>query len=310
MMNEDNILNVKVPAELRIRVCTGVTWFDNLLTHEGGMVPSLVYMLSGAPGAGKSTLTRQIADGLTGNDYIAVLNSGEESKEQIAISIERLNLKHGFIVKDFTSHLKLLAYLDELIVNNPGKRVILIQDSIQKLTAEANANAVFEALEKWAKKRMQPVVIIFQVTKQGKFKGDNSALHDSDVQIELTVDKKTGNRSMNISKNRFGPVTDGGIAYICTATGLELQSDPDAIDDEKESDDVEASPESDDERGLRVGLMVRCNKRAHHKHRDKVGKVAKVGRTRVTVRTLKGEELYLPKEHVTVEQPKELERVA
>lgn len=291
-MMKDNILNVKIPPQLRQRILTTVDWFDKILTHEGGLVPSLVYMVTGQSGAGKSTLMRQTADGLTGNGHIVLVNSGEESAEQIAIGVERMELEHGFIYDNLTSHRKLLARLEALRINNPGKYIILIQDSVQKLTDDATEAKAFNDLKDWAKQHFMPMIIIFQVTKAGKFKGDNSSLHDADVQVELSINKKSGSRSLTVSKNRFGPVTDDPVAYTITKHGLELLHDVDELDEEEPND------ESDD---LEVGQLVVCNKRAAEKNRGKVGKVKKVGRTRVTVWTLKGEELYLPKDHVSIE---------
>jgi predicted ATP-dependent serine protease len=297
-LSADNILNVKVPDALYERILTGIPWFDNILTHEGGMVPSLVYMLTGNPGAGKSTLCRQLGNGLTGNGCIVLYNSGEESKEQVAIAAQKMGIKHGFIYDSLTSHKALIARLDGLRKAHPGKRVILIQDSIQKLTGAGSPARAFDELKDWAKERFLPIIVIFQVTKAGKFKGDNSSLHDADVHLEMIVDKKR-NRTLNVSKNRFGPVTDDGIAYTITENGLELRNDP---DDVPSSETVEL----DDRDWLKVGQMVRCNKRSHHRNRGKVAKVTKVGRTRVTLRTLKGEELYLPKDHVDLDLPQEL----
>lgn len=288
-----NILDVVIPEILFQRIPTGIQWLDSTLTQEGGLVPSLHYMLSGRPGAGKSTLVRQLADGITKNEGIVFYNSGEESKEQIAIAVQRMCLQNGFIVSNETCHVKLFESLKRLQVLYPDKKIVLIQDSLQKLTTSCSVVAAGRALKEWAKETNHTVISVCQVTKKGEFKGSNDILHDVDVHLEFLYDKKSGNRSFVVSKNRFGPVTDeDGIAYVITDKGLDLRYDAEDLDDEFEDEDVE-----EDKVTFTRRMMVFCNRNAAPKHRKKVGKIKKVGRTRLTVVTEKGEELYLPLEH-------------
>lgn len=278
-----NILDVKIPSVLYDRELTGIEWLDTLMTVEGGLVPSLVYMIAGVPGAGKSTLTRQVADGLTGNGCVVLYNSGEESKEQIAIGVRRLKLKNGFEHASETDVVKLLARLDKLQKANPKKRIVLIQDSIQKLHSEDNSsNASFQLLKEWAKTTLNIVICISQVTKSGAFKGSNEVAHDADTHIEMHFSKKTGQRSMHFIKNRFGLTTADGFTYDLTDAGL-----------------VPAETIIDEETNfapypVAAGDWLITTDEAPPKHRGKRAKVKNVGRTRIEAFTAEGVKLYLP----------------
>lgn len=291
-----NILKVKVPEVLYKRVCTGIDWLDNLLSIEGGFVPSLVYMLSGNPGAGKSTLNRQIGDALTGNGHVVLYNSGEESKEQIAIGCEKLELQHGFEFSNEVDVHKLLDRLNKLKAAKPEKHLILIQDSLQKLSGvDENGDtltnaAAFELLRNWAKKSLSIVIVISQVTKAGVFKGSNSVPHDADTQMSMNYSKKTGKRVLIIEKSRFGLTTDdGGFEYVITANGVEPAPEGGVEFDTSDAPNVTFVSNK-----FKAGQWVRTTPAAPPKHHDRMAKIKNVGRTRIEAFTSDGTKLYLP----------------
>ena len=72
-----------------IRAGTGMNELDRVL--GGGLVNGSVVLLSGEPGIGKSTLLLQISSELGKNRKVLYV-SGEESKGQIKIRAERLNI--------------------------------------------------------------------------------------------------------------------------------------------------------------------------------------------------------------------------
>lgn len=244
----ENILDVKVPDELRVRVLSGLEWFDKVVSLEGGFVPSIVHMLSGMQGAGKSTLLRQVADGLMKNGHLVIYNSGEESAEQIAMSIERMKLERGFYVTNFRSSPDLIKAANKLAAENPGKRVVLIQDSLQKMDCGKykdggingkTAGRVMQQFLDWAKKTKHIVVFVCQVNKDGKFKGNNNLAHDLDVQIELKYNEQMG-RWMKVTKNRFGRTFDR-LPYEIQAKGLVPLATVDEAMAQPEDDDGESA---------------------------------------------------------------------
>lgn len=225
------ILDIQVPETLRNRKKVGISWFDDALGGEG-FVPSSVMMLTGTPGAGKTTMLLQLADAITKAGHVCLYNTGEESLYQVKMVTERLGLRNGFFVGQDVLVTDLLAHADELRKQNPGKQVFILQDSLQTLddgkyggaTNSMTTVRCVEALTDWAKETHGIVVFIGQVTKGGDFAGKQTILHAIDVRGRIFIDdqKKSetyGERIFEVSKNRFGC---SGRAYVLgmSKTGL------------------------------------------------------------------------------------------
>jgi len=220
----ENILDLKVPPQLRVKQRTGINWFDGALGGQG-FTPSTSMMLTGGPGCGKTTLMLQLADACKGMGHIAHVNTGEESLYQVKMVTERLKLKNGFVPGQALMAEDLINRARELQKKNPKKQVILFQDSIQTLNDGKYADGgvtgatplrCVEMLTNWAKETFGIVVFIGQVTKSGQFAGKNAIKHAIDVHGHLFFDddKKSetfGERIFEIPKNRFGA---NGQAYI------------------------------------------------------------------------------------------------
>lgn len=211
-----NILDVKVPDALRVRLKTLISWFDDALGGEG-FAASSVMMLTGTPGAGKTTLLLQLADAITGAGHICLYNTGEESLYQVKMVAERLKLKHGFVCGQDTAAEDILKHANALAKANSGKKVFILQDSLQTMddgkwadgTNSMTAVRCTEMLTNWAKDTYNVVIFIGQVTKDGKFAGKNTIKHAVDVHGHLFIDdeKKSetyGERLFEIQKNRWG----------------------------------------------------------------------------------------------------------
>jgi len=218
-----NINDIQVPDTLRDRKKVGIEWFDDALGGEG-MVPSSVMMLTGTPGAGKTTMLLQLANSITGSGHICLYNTGEESLYQVKMVVERLGLKEGFYVGQDTMITDLLAHADSLRKANPGKQVFILQDSLQTLddgkwkdgTNSMTALRCAEMLTDWAKSTYGVVIFIGQVNKDGEFQGKNGIKHAIDIHGHMYIDKQKksetyGERIFEVSKNRFGC---SGRAYI------------------------------------------------------------------------------------------------
>jgi len=91
-----NVLTIDVPPKLRERHSVGMKWVDDAL-GGGGFTPGTVTMITGTPGAGKTTLFMQMANELTGMGHHALLNTGEESLYQVKLVSERLKMTNGFL---------------------------------------------------------------------------------------------------------------------------------------------------------------------------------------------------------------------
>lgn len=212
-----NILNLDVPQELEKTIKTGISFIDNALGE--GITPSSAILLTGTPGAGKSTLSLQIANSVTANNHIALYNSGEESLFQIRKVTKRLGFKHGFIagqdlmIDDVLEHSKNIRNLHK------GKQFFLVCDSLQTLddgkyqngmTNSMTAVRCTEAITDFCKDTYSIAFLIGQVTKEGEFSGKQAIKHAIDVHLHLSIDlnKKSdtyGERILEVQKNRFGP---------------------------------------------------------------------------------------------------------
>jgi predicted ATP-dependent serine protease len=98
LKKQTNILSIKVPDALRHKKATGVSWFDDALGGEG-FTPSTSMMLTGGPGCGKTTMLLQIADAITAQGHIALLNTGEESLYQVRMNaINPITTKSKYLI--------------------------------------------------------------------------------------------------------------------------------------------------------------------------------------------------------------------
>jgi len=218
-----NILDIEVPKQLRDRKKVGITWFDDALGGDG-LVPSSVMMLTGTPGAGKTTMLLQLANAITKAGHVCLYNTGEESLHQVKMVAERLNLREGFYVGQDTVVTELLAHADSLRKANPNKQVFILQDSLQTLndgkwgeaTNSVTPMRCAEMLTDWAKSTYGIVIFIGQVNKDGAFQGKNGIKHAIDIHGHIYIDQKKnsetyGERIFEVTKNRFGC---SGRAYI------------------------------------------------------------------------------------------------
>jgi DNA repair protein RadA/Sms len=218
-----NINDIAVPDALRDRKKVGIEWFDDAIGGEG-MVPSSVMMLTGTPGAGKTTMLLQLADAITGAGHVCLYNTGEESLYQVKMVAERLKLRNGFIAGQDTLVTDLLEHADNIRKAAKGKQVFVLQDSLQTLddgkwkdgTNSMTALRCTEMLTDWAKSTYGIVAFIGQVTKDGEFAGKNGILHAIDVRGQIYIDQQKksetyGERIFEVTKNRFGC---SGKAYI------------------------------------------------------------------------------------------------
>ena len=211
-----SIQDIKVPAVLKKRVSTGMGYFDCVLGGEG-FTPSMVTLFTGTPGAGKTTMMLALANSLQGHGAQVVFNTAEESLYQVKMTSNRLRLKHSFCVGGETSVPALLAGCDKVREANPDRPFFLIVDSLQCMSdghfktgriTTATAERALGLLTSYAKEHAVNVIVIGQVTKDGKMAGSNKLKHMVDSHIHLSVETKDddlrGCRVLETQKNRFG----------------------------------------------------------------------------------------------------------
>jgi len=211
-----NILNVKVPKELRNKCRTGLEYIDVTLGGEG-FTPSMVTLFTGTPGAGKTTMMLLMANSLVQQGALVVFNTAEESLHQVKMVVERLGLKTGFLVGQETDTPTLLKKCDELRAKrgNKNKQFVLIVDSLQCMEDgqynyinSRTPERVLQQITDWTKENYTMACVIGQVTKGGQMAGTNKLKHMVDAMIHLDVERKDkdleGCRTLEAFKNRFG----------------------------------------------------------------------------------------------------------
>lgn len=212
-----NILDIEVPAMLELSIDTGIPWVNDAFGGNG-ITPSMVTMITGTPGAGKSTLMMQLADASQGVGHNVLYNMGEESIYQLRKSTRRMRLQNGFIVGKDRLIDDVLNHSDRLAARNPKALNVLIIDSLQAhddgFYKDGHTNSmtpvrVMEKLTEFAKATYTAIVVVGQVTKDGTFEGKQKIIHMIDAKGEICFDDNRksetyGKRIFQMTKNRFG----------------------------------------------------------------------------------------------------------
>jgi len=213
-----NILELDVPPQLETTVPTGIGFFDDALSSKEGITPSSSILLTGTPGAGKTTLCLQLADAITKSGNVCLYNTGEESLLQVRKVAKRLRLQHGFIAGQDTHVPTLLEHAGSLMKANPGRQLFMVIDSLAVLDdgfyANGHTNSMstvraIEMLTDFCKETYAIGITIGQVNKAGEFAGKQQIKHAVDVHAHLALDLQKssetyGERIFEVQKNRFG----------------------------------------------------------------------------------------------------------
>ena len=213
--------DIEVPDILFNPIKTGTPEFDRAYSEMGGVTPSCVTLVTGTPGAGKTTLMSTLGARLISPRPVVVL-SYEMSDFQLKLTAKKIKSfdKMLIVTEEFHKESKeafsdfLFGALKEL---NPA---MVIVDSLQKMAGvmkgSFNANQIWvtEELTKFAKETYIPVNMIGHVSKDGTYKGPTTIKHEVDAHMHIEIDKEIGERTFVFTKNRFGGVADPYIFRI------------------------------------------------------------------------------------------------
>lgn len=211
-----SIQDIAVPDALKKRIPCGLSYFQAILGGEG-FTPSAVTLFTGMPGAGKTTMMLSLANALQRRGAEVVFNTAEESLYQIKMTCDRLKLKQPFKVGGENRVPVLLEGCDKLRESAPERPFFLIVDSLQCLDdgkfntgriTTATAERALSLITSYAKEHACNIIVIGQVTKDGKMSGSNKLKHMVDAHIHLSIETKDedlkGCRILETQKNRFG----------------------------------------------------------------------------------------------------------
>lgn len=211
-----SIQDIEVPESLKTRIPCGLDYFNAILGGEG-FTPSAVTLFTGVPGAGKTTMMLTLANSLQRAGAEVVFNTAEESLYQVKMTCDRLKLKQPFKVGGETRVPVLLEGCDNVREAAPGRPFFLIIDSLQCMDdgkfntgriTTATAERALGQITSYAKEHAVNVIVIGQVTKDGKMAGSNKLKHMVDSHVHLSIETKDedlkGCRILETQKNRFG----------------------------------------------------------------------------------------------------------
>jgi DNA repair protein RadA/Sms len=238
---DSNILDVVIPKEMENAIPTGHPYIDKLYAGDG-VLAGTVSLVTGSPGAGKSTLMVDLADKLSGIDHLALYVTGEESLYQVRRVVKRLDLKNGFIPSYNIMAQDIIEQCEALKAKYGKKKLFLFIDSLQCLRMRReegirgrNASDEKQMMDgmtmitEYAKNHWMPTFFIGHVNKKDEFAGKQTIKHliDAHLHLELDADPETGveERILSMKKNRFGP---SGTYYQAEMSerGLKFETKP------------------------------------------------------------------------------------
>ena len=209
------VSDITIPKILFNPTKTGTPEFDNSFSELGGVTPSCVTLVTGTPGAGKTTLMATMGARLQSARPVVFLNY-EMSDFQTKLAGRKIpGFENMLLVsepfhkssrEDFSNFLN--GALTDL---NPS---LVIVDSLQKMAGvmagsfQNNQIWLTEQFTKFAKTSYIPVNLICHVSKDGTYKGPTTIKHEVDAHMHIWQDKELGERCFSFSKNRFGGVGD------------------------------------------------------------------------------------------------------
>ncbi len=207
----ETLKNVTISSQSRTII--GIKELDRVL--GGGIVDGSLILVGGDPGIGKSTLLLQVASNLSKQGKKILYISGEESKIQIKLRADRLNIdcNNVFILSENNFETIDVA-IDEI------KPDVLVVDSIQTIATQtlssppgsvSQVREVTSALMKIAKRNSIATFVVGHVTKSGSIAGPKILEHIVDTVLYFEGDNTSVYRILRSVKNRFGSTNEVGL---------------------------------------------------------------------------------------------------
>lgn len=203
-----------------IRYKTGLSELDRVL--GGGIVKGSLVLLGGDPGIGKSTILLQICEYLGKNHRILYV-SGEESKRQLKLRADRLNVNNDNLYIQTQTDVELIS---ETIRQDKPDLVMI--DSIQTMSLtelQSSPGSITQVREctnylmRVAKSLDIPLIIVGHVNKEGSIAGPKVLEHVVDAVLHFEGDKQMSYRILRAVKNRYGSTNEIGV-FQMTDSGL------------------------------------------------------------------------------------------
>ncbi len=233
--------DVEIKESARIK--TDIAELDRVL--GGGIVLGSVTLIGGDPGIGKSTISLQLSNQLSGRGKTVLYVSGEESVSQTKLRAKRLGKggEGNLYIVNQTDLSLIVEYIRKL------KPDIVVIDSIQVIfdpEISSSAGSVSQVKEsagiltQLAKTSGISVFIIGHVTKEGAIAGPRVLEHIVDTVLYFEGDRFSMYRILRAVKNRFGSTNEIGV-FEMTSSGLKEVTNPSEIFLSERPEDVSGS---------------------------------------------------------------------
>lgn len=196
-----------INVENRERQSTDIDELNGML--GGGLQRGGVYLFSGKPGTGKSTLFLEIIRCISEKTNI-LYTSGEETQKQIKLRCDRVGLKkESLYLSNTTDTEKIIKEMDE------SNCQVLIIDSVHTVN-----NGLEELVQKV---KQQEIICLFagQVNKEGEVLGALSLEHLVDVVLRIEFVANSNLRKLFATKNRFAS-TEGFVLFELIEPGIRI----------------------------------------------------------------------------------------
>ncbi len=222
-----------------LRIDTGIQELNRVL--GGGMVPGALMLLAGDPGIGKSTLTMQLC-GAIKTEASVLYVSGEESRQQLKMRAQRLDIKNKNLMILTENNLEAIEAQIQKI-----KPKLVILDSIQTVylpeitSAPGSVSQLRECtgrIMQWAKGMEISVIVVGHVTKDGSVAGPRVLEHMVDTVLFFEGERHNQFRILRALKNRFGSTNEIGVFEMQEKGLLEISNPSEIFLSERPRDAV------------------------------------------------------------------------
>ncbi len=187
---------------------TGINQIDNLFGN--GITSSSSTLFTGGPGAGKSSLLLWFVNKLleTNENISALYVSGEETLEQLASRVNRLNITNEKLYLLETNNWEdIVGALYELrpkIIVIDSVQTIISSEVLGSMGSAPQSKEIAYNLTEYVKENKAIGLLIAQINKQGQTAGPKMLEHIVDTIIEIKRSSSIEYREIKCTKNRYG----------------------------------------------------------------------------------------------------------